>query len=325
MKNLFIGVILTCFLAAFWLVSLVTLGDHPRVKQLKPQVRALLGKEKIYTSQQNPITLKDQDSYLAGLRNKYADHPPVPNMVAIPAGVLYPATTAYPVPDKSLTGVVIDQFEMATTETTVEQWDTCVAFGGCSHLPDNYAWGRGELPVLNVSFYDALQYIKWLNSQTKGGYRLPQNAEWEYAARAGSHSLYPWGDTVKDCQQARLGSSIWAPKEEIECKIKGTFPVGQTEPNAWGLYDVIGNVAEWTTACSEKIGQTKVGLIPPKALKRIKEFIRTDCSSRINRGGNLMTSGKTVNVFHSRAYSAKLRYNRVGFRLARTIPPVVTQ
>ena len=93
--------------------------------------------------------------------------------------------------------VRIKAFLLGKTEVTFAQWDACVAAGGCRRKPDDEGWGRGNRPVINVSWEDITeQFIPWLNKTTGKRYRLPTEAEWEYAARAGSESKYSWGNSI---------------------------------------------------------------------------------------------------------------------------------
>ena len=110
----------------------------------------------------------------------------------------------------------------------------CVADGGCgSHAPADKGWGRGERPVIMVSWNDAQANVKWLSGTTGRGYRLPTEAEWEYAARGGASTACWWGD--------RYGSKR-APRGKTE-------ETGSGEPNGFGLYNVTGNAAEWVQDC----------------------------------------------------------------------------
>ena len=93
--------------------------------------------------------------------------------------------------------MTVPPFKLGKYEVTFAQWDACVADGGCGdYRPDDKSWGRGSRPVIGVSWDDAQLYIDWLNSKTGGGYRLPAEAEWEYAARAGRTRKYSWGDDI---------------------------------------------------------------------------------------------------------------------------------
>ena len=119
--------------------------------------------------------------------------------------------------------VSVPAFRLGKYEVTFAQWDACVAGGGCGgYRPPDEGWGRGNRPVINVSRNDAQSYIDWLNSRTGGGYRLPTEAEWEYAARAGSTALYLWGSNT-------IGSSNRANCVDYVCgdRWEHTAPVGR--------------------------------------------------------------------------------------------------
>ena len=105
-------------------------------------------------------------------------------------------------------------------------------------LPDDEKWGRDNRPVINVSWEDAIAYCEWLSEQTGRGYRLPSEAEWEYAARGGTATRYWWGDEVgKNRANLRDSGSQWSGEQ--------TSPVGSFDANPFGLHDVHGNVWEW--------------------------------------------------------------------------------
>ncbi|MCP5112106.1 MAG: formylglycine-generating enzyme family protein, partial [bacterium] len=107
--------------------------------------------------------------------------------------------------------------------------------------PDDSGWGRGRQPVIDVSWKDAVAYCEWLSNETGKRYRLPSEAEWEYAARAGTDTVYWWGDNVKQ------GGKVWANCGGCgsQWDNKQTSPVGSFDPNRFGLYDMLGNVYEW--------------------------------------------------------------------------------
>lgn len=128
---------------------------------------------------------------------------------------------------------------MGKHEVTFAEWDACVSDGGCGYRPDDSNWGRSQRPVIKVSWEDiSNQFIPWINRKTGKRYRLPSEAEWEYATRAGASSAYWWGSSIT-CSQAAYGS----------CGKSSTVPVGQYQANSFGLYDVHGNVWEWAQDC----------------------------------------------------------------------------
>jgi formylglycine-generating enzyme required for sulfatase activity len=134
--------------------------------------------------------------------------------------------------------VCLDPYYLGIYEVTFAEYDQFARATG-RELPDDEGWGRGRRPVINVSVYDALNFAKWLSRKTGAHYRMPTEFEWEHAARAGSATLYPWGNALGQNRANCVGcGSQWDDEQ--------TAPVGSFAPNAWGLYDVIGNVAEWT-------------------------------------------------------------------------------
>jgi formylglycine-generating enzyme required for sulfatase activity len=127
-------------------------------------------------------------------------------------------------------------FAVSKFEATFAEWDACADAGTCQRVADR--WGRGQMPVINVSWDEATQYIGWLSWLTKREYRLLTEAEWEYAARAGTpHPLFLGNETGKGNANCAGCGSQW----------DGTAPVGSFKPNAFGLFDMHGNVWEWDT------------------------------------------------------------------------------
>lgn len=133
--------------------------------------------------------------------------------------------------------VDVKAFAMGKYEVTFAEWDACEQANACPHAEDE-GWGRNLNPVINVSWRTTQTYIEWLNAQTGKHYRLPTEAEWEYAARAGKNSAYPWGTNQISCGSARY----W--NEGCE-KFRSTTKVGSYAANGFGLYDMAGNVWEW--------------------------------------------------------------------------------
>lgn len=140
--------------------------------------------------------------------------------------------------------VTIQAVAVGRYEVTFGQWDACVAAQGCSHRPADNGWGRGDRPVMNVSWEDAQQYVKWLSQKTGKEYRLLSEAEWEYAARGGTETPFQTGQTIATSQANFDGTSTYNGSAKGEFRGM-TVPVGQFAPNTFGLYDMHGSVWEW--------------------------------------------------------------------------------
>ena len=161
-------------------------------------------------------------------------------MVVVPAGSFdMGSNTEYENPVHRVT--IAKQFAIGRYEVTFDEWDRCVEEKGCKFRPEDREWGRGKRPVINVSWLDTKDFLSWLSQKTGKTYRLPSEAEWEYAARAGTNTPYWWGRDIgsrqANCRECATGLS------------QQTQPVGSYAANPFGLYDTAGNVAEWVEDC----------------------------------------------------------------------------
>lgn len=264
---------------------------------------------------------KDHQEYLAGLREKYKDKLPLPQMLKIDGGKFTMGCLKSPcfLTQLPTHEVNVPAFAMAATEVTFEQWDTCVAFGGCYTMPGDLGFGRGERPVFAVSWDDVTsQYIRWLNENTEGGYRLPSEAEWEYAARAGTTTTRYWGDENPSCDPESPLAASWGAqpwwKNEKPCPEPGTtVPVGSFKPNPWGLYDMLGSVHEWTNDCENNKDYTGA----PTDGSAWRDSV---CSRIVTRGGAWTSTLSNMKVHNRKVYDKHTPFERVGFRLVRDIP-----
>ena len=226
--------------------------------------------------------------------------------------------------------VSIQDFLLGETEITFSQWDACVAAGGCSHKPDDKGccsvehgdkgWGRGSRrPVFNVSWEDITeQYIPWLNKTTGEQYRLPSEAEWEYAARAGSQTKYFFGNNSDDMCKYGNVADLEAKKQGdmwriVDCNdgYYRTAPVASFTANAFGLYDMHGNVSEWAQDCwnGNYEGAPSDG----------SAWLSGDCSNRALRGSSWLAAYQRLRSDARGRSATDFRYYTVGFRLARTL------
>ena len=198
-------------------------------------------------------------------------------------------------------------FALAKRETTFAEWDACLSRGGCNgHRPnDYYGRGLGDRPVIDVSWNDARAYAAWLSLETGRSYRLPSEAEWEYAARAGATTAYSWGNEIG---RNRANCDACGTRRDIPW----TLPAGSFAPNAWGLHDMHGNVWEWVEDCwnSSYAGAPSDG----------RPWLEDACEVRVIRGGAWDSSKPFLRAASRVRRSADLRNIDGGFRVALTLP-----
>jgi formylglycine-generating enzyme required for sulfatase activity len=207
--------------------------------------------------------------------------------------------------EKPVHKVKLRSFRMGKYEVTFEQYDPFCR-QRLPSCPDDGGWGRGNLPVVNVSWDDASAFAEWLNAHTGRRFRLPTEAEWEYAARARTVTAYLWGNEMQP-GRANCDSGCADP-------FAHTAPVGSFRPNAYGLYDMQGNVWEWTQDCynGNYIGAPVDG----------SAWAAGSCAVRVVRGGSWASSYAALRSadrdwdrtdYHSGTRSR-------GFRLAEDLP-----
>jgi formylglycine-generating enzyme required for sulfatase activity len=198
--------------------------------------------------------------------------------------------------------VSIKPFAISKSVVTVRAWSQCVAASACSLVPTDE---DPDAPVTNVSFNDAQQFIGWLTQTTQKNYRLPTEAEWEYAARGGTRTKYWWGDDLqpgmvncKGCngdQNARQAAKV----EDIK-------------PNPFGLYDMGGNVAQWVSDCWHKNYQ---GAVADGSAWVDPGY----CIFHVIRSGSWRNAPNDVRPASRDYYDGRIRYPMHGFRVARSL------
>ncbi len=185
---------------------------------------------------------------------------------------------------------------------TFEEWDACFAQGGSSHRPDDRDWGRGRRPLIYVSWHDAQDYVAWLSKRTGKTYRLLSEAEWEYAAQAGTgrEARVTSGAGEANCRGC---GSRWDGKQ--------TAPVGSFPANGFGLHDMLGNVWKWTQDCWNK----------SHAVAPADGSARTDGdrSRRVLRGGSWYYLPEYTRSAFRGWNTADDRFGFLGFRVARPL------
>jgi formylglycine-generating enzyme required for sulfatase activity len=189
-------------------------------------------------------------------------------------------------------------FYLAKTETTFTQYDAFSEATARDFLGDA-SWGRSDRPVIFVGWSEAKAYANWLTAMTGEACRLPTEAEWEYAARAGTATRYPWGDEPGTNLASFVGAGIkWNAH---------TVPVGSFAPNAFGLHDMIGNAWEWVGDCWHENyeGAPDDGLA----------WVEDRCQSRVLRGGSWDASAEIARSAYRFSLVPAYRLNSFGFRV----------
>ncbi|NND67869.1 MAG: formylglycine-generating enzyme family protein, partial [Halioglobus sp.] len=199
---------------------------------------------------------------------------------------------------------------MMKYEVTFADFDRYVNATG-EPAPNDAGWGRGRNPVIDVNWEDAWAYADWLSAQTGATYRLPSEAEWEYAARAGTESIYSWGNDIergranygsdKCCQGKAAGADRWLH----------TAPVGSFGANAWGLHDMSGNVWEWVQDCYN------LGYLGAPDDGQPRE--RCSTTYRVVRGGSWEGSPYRLRLAVRGGRDPAQRRDVYGFRLVREL------
>ena len=226
-----------------------------------------------------------------------------PELVVLPAGSFdMGSTSEYENPIHRVT--LAKPFAIGRHEVTLSEWDKCVDEGGCKYRPDDRGWGRGERPAVNLSWLDAKAFASWLSQKTGKAYRLPSEAEWEYAARAGTNTAYWWGRDVgsrqANCRECNAGEP------------QRTTPVGSFRPNGFGLYDTAGNVAEWMEDCwnDNYRGAPHDGTA----------WMSGQCRMHVLRGGAFDSQARYLRSTSRFRYDTDVRYIANGFRVVRELP-----
>jgi formylglycine-generating enzyme required for sulfatase activity len=217
-----------------------------------------------------------------GPKTAAADCTQCPDMVVVPAGAFAmgsPPSELYRGAETQHRVTIASPFALGKYEVTFEQWEACLADGGCGgFVPDDHGWGRGDRPVIGVSWEDAKAYTAWLSGKTGKRYRLPSEAEWEYAARAGATTPFSFGATITT-RQANYDGGTGYGNGPAGVNRGKTTPVGSFPANAFGLHDMHGNVWEWVEDCwsDEYSAATPANGAP---------FLGANCEGRVMRGGS---------------------------------------
>ena len=195
-------------------------------------------------------------------------------------------------------------FAVSEFDVTFDEWDACASYGDCDPGVSDAGWGHGRQPVIHVTWDDAKRYVAWLSKVTGKPYRLLTEAEWEYAARAGTTTAYPWGDNIGK-GNATCG---------FRCGLaERALPVGSFKPNAFGLYDMNGNVWQWIEDCYH----FRYDEAPADG----SAWLSSHCDDRVVRGGSWGSDPGDLRSANRDGYDTGERNQFIGFRVARTLKP----
>jgi formylglycine-generating enzyme required for sulfatase activity len=282
-------------------------SGHAEFDNFLVAIQELLGAPMKFTdvqsaSDQTPLK---GEKYEPGaiFRDTLKDGTSGPEMVVIPAGTFQMGDVGIDSAKPVHTVNIRNPFALSRYEVTFDEYDKYAKLTR-RELPNDEGWGRGRRPVINVAWIDAVEYAKWLSEQTGKRYRLPTEAEWEYAARSGGKDE-TWAGT-SDFQE--LAQYAVFDKNQTE-------PVGSTKPNGLGLYDMSGNVWEWV-----EDGWHDNYADAPKDGSAWLEGTEDDVYRRVLRGGSWLTIPGTQPSSNRYRFDVDARRDIIGFRLAQDLP-----
>jgi formylglycine-generating enzyme required for sulfatase activity len=220
-----------------------------------------------------------------------------PEMVNLPGGSFMMGSND-DASEKPVHEVTIGAFALGRYPVTIGEWRQCVADKACSYEPT----GDDNLPVYNVSWTDTQQYITWLAKLTKQQYRLPSEAEWEYAARARTTTRFWWGDQPPNGRAACKGCGTDANASQ-------PIKIGSFAPNLMGLSDMTGSVSQWVADCWVRDYQGAPRNGAPRTLPNCRQYVL--------RGGSWKNEATYLRSASRDSYDKGVRYLAHGFRVAR--------
>jgi formylglycine-generating enzyme required for sulfatase activity len=222
-----------------------------------------------------------------------------PEMVSLPGGT-FTMGSSNDESEMPVHQVAIKPFEISKFPITIRDWNECVAAKVCQYVPS----GEEDAPVTNLSWSDTQQFLTWLSQITQKSFRLPSEAEWEYAARAGTDTNYWWGDQL---QQGMADCKGCVDAYDSAQPLK----VGSLKANPFGLYDMGGDVDQWVEDCwhSGYQGAPVDG----------SPWTEDSCLSHVVRSGSWKNDPSYVRPASRDHYDTDVRYPTHGFRIARSL------
>jgi len=241
-----------------------------------------------------------------------------PKLAIIPVGINRLGTDDKDRPENERPSYLVnikESFALGVYEVTFDEYDLYCQDTGRPR-PSDEGWGRGQRPVINITWYDAKFYVDWLSEQTGEEYFLPSEAQWEYAARSGTTTNYWWGDDPGDKKAQCAGCAKihrCLDCQNVPLLEDGTVNVGSFKPNVFGLYDVHGNVGEFTADCEIKSNPDFVSDGRPR--------LNGDCDRHIIKDGSWW---RNINFIKASVRGGAIdgktfRSQQIGFRVARKI------
>jgi len=237
---------------------------------------------------------------MKGTDQPLRDCPRCPEMVSIPAGIFDMGGTDDPM-EGPVHRVSVKAFAIGRYPVKIGEWKQCVAANACRYSPT----GDDELPVYNISWDDAQEYVTWLSTTTNAKYRLPTEAEWEYAARGRTTTKYWWGSQPEAGKSACKGcGSGYAGDQPMK--------VGLFAANGFGLFDMTGSIDQWVSDCWNRnyVGAPSDG----------RSWDRPNCRQHVLRGGSWKNDVSYSRTSSRNSYDTDVRYPTHGLRVVRTTP-----
>lgn len=242
---------------------------------------------------------------------------PLPEMVVIPAGQFEMGCVSgidCKAREKPVHLVSVERFELSATEVTMAAWQACIADQGCDYMPQTDGLDQPNMPVRYISWDDTQMFIAWLNKKTGESYRLPTESEWEYAARAGTMTPFNTGDCITAEQANYEGNAFKVAGCEVEGAYrKQAMPVASFSPNAFGLYDMHGNMWEWVQDC----WHWNYDGAPADGAAWLGSA--SECERHVMRGGAWHGTVSYMRSAYRFRFPREGRSGGLGFRLARSL------
>jgi formylglycine-generating enzyme required for sulfatase activity/class 3 adenylate cyclase len=223
----------------------------------------------------------------------------IPEMVSLSGGTFAMGSDDDP-SEKPIHHVRIKPFAISKFPVTVREWNACVAANSCTFVPT----GKDDAPVANLSWTDAQQFVEWLSKVTQKPFRLPSEAEWEYAARSGTRTKFWWGDQLQaDTANCKGCNEPYDTSQPLK--------VGSLRPNPFGLYDMGGNIDQWVNDCWHKNYQG--------APSDGSAWVDNNCVSHVIRSGSWKNDPSYVRPSNRDHYETSVRYPTHGLRVAHSL------